>query len=59
MKRYYVYSRYIGSGCTGKEDCCGMCDSWEQAIEKITSLYNINRKSAMKGQYYYFVVERG
>ena len=54
--RYFVYSRYIG---TGREDCAGIYDSWEEAIEKVTLLYNMDKKSvAAKGQYYYFIKER-
>ena len=51
MKKYYVYSRYIGSGSVGREDLSGVYDSWELAIERVTALYNMDRKNAAtKGQ---------
>ena len=54
MEKYYVYCRYIGSGSVS-----GVYDSWELAIERVTALYNMDRKNAAtKGQYYYFIKER-
>lgn len=46
MKKYYVYCRYIGSGSVGREDLSGVYDSWELAIERVTALYNMDRKNA-------------
>ena len=43
---------------SGREDCCGTYVSYQEAIERITSLYIMDSKSAMKGQYYYFMKER-
>ena len=52
MEKYYVYCRYIGSGSVGREDLSGVYDSWELAIERVTALYNMDRKNAAtKGQY--------
>ena len=51
----YVYSRYIDSG---KENFVSSYEKWADAIEKIRSLYNMDSKSAMKGQFYYFAKER-
>lgn len=59
MEKYYVYCRYIGSGSVCREDLSGVYDSWELAIERVTALYNMDRKNAAtKGQYYYFIKER-
>lgn len=59
MEKYYVYCRYIGSGSVGREDLSGVYDSWELAIERVTALYNMDRKNAAtKGRYYYFIKER-
>lgn len=53
MKKYYVYCRYIGSGSVGREDLSGVYDSWELAIERVTALYNMDRKNAAtKGKYW-------
>lgn len=51
----YVYSRHIDSG---KENFVSSYEKWTDAIEKIRSLYNMDSKSAMKGQFYYFAKER-
>lgn len=59
MKKYYVYSRYIGHGSTGREDYVGMYDNWKEAISRVTSLYNSDKKSvATRGEYYYFIKEK-
>lgn len=56
--KYYVYNRYVGKGSMGRETYVGQYDSWEDAISKVTSLYNMDSRSAAdKGQYYYFVKE--
>ena len=47
----YVYCRRIDSG---REELCRICDTWEEAIEQITRLYNLNMMGVGKGQYYYF-----
>ncbi len=40
--KYYVYSRYVGKGSMGRETYVGQYDSWEDAIRKVTSLYNMD-----------------
>jgi hypothetical protein len=51
----YVYSRYIESG---REDCAGIYDNWQDAIARVTALYNMDAKSAVsRGRYYYFIKE--
>lgn len=51
----YVYSRYIKSG---REDCCGIYDTWEQAIAHIRLCYNTDKDLHQGGEYYYFAKER-
>lgn len=49
---YYVYCRHLSSG---REDCCGIYDTPEDAIRKIASNYSIDKDLRQLGEYYYFM----
>jgi hypothetical protein len=51
----YLYSRLVE---TGREECIGYYYEWKTAIARITALYRMDERSAMKGCYYYFIKER-
>lgn len=53
---FYVYYRHIPSG---SEHFVNVYDTAADAIAKITSLYNMDAKSCQKGEYYYFMKQRG
>ena len=50
----YVYCRKLSSGA---EEFCGVYDTWEEALARITHLYNIDKNGIFNGQYYYFAKE--
>jgi len=49
---FYVYCRHMASG---REDFCGMYETANEAIFKITSLYNMDKNINQLGEYYYFM----
>lgn len=56
MKEYYVYSRNID---TKREECCGIYDTEERAIERIITLYQVDEQSTFfKHKHYYWLVAR-
>lgn len=55
MKRIMIYCTFVE---TGKTNYVAEYDNWKDAIYRITSLYLMDEKSAMKGCYYYSAKER-
>ena len=52
---YYIYSKRTDNG---RVDFLRAKDTWQDAIELITLLYNQDRNSCERGCYYYYIVER-
>lgn len=49
---WYVYYTHI---TTGKQEYVGSYDTAKGAIERIRSLYNLDRTLNQLGEYYYFM----
>jgi hypothetical protein len=52
---FYVYSKHIK---TGKEEFVNCYQTAQEAIEKIASNYNIDKRTFQFGEYYYFMKQR-
>jgi hypothetical protein len=52
---FYVYCKHVK---TGKEDFVNCYETAQQAIEKIASNYNIDKRMHQLGEYYYFMKQR-
>jgi len=49
---FYVYCKHIK---TGKEEFVNCYQTAQEAIEKIASNYNIDKRTCQFGEYYYFM----
>ena len=49
---FYVYCKHIK---TGKEEFVSCYQTAQEAIEKIASSYNIDKRACQFGEYYYFM----
>lgn len=53
---WYVYGKNLENN---REEFLRICDTAEEAIEKITTFYNMDRNNPInKGKWYYFMKER-
>ena len=52
---FYVYSKHIK---TGKEEFVNCYQTAQEALEKITNNYNIDKRTCQSGEYYYFMKQR-
>lgn len=52
---FYVYCKHIK---TGKEEFVNCYQTSQEAIEKIASNYNIDKRLYQLGEYYYFMKQR-
>ena len=52
---YYVYAEFVK---TGKQDFVNCYETAQQAIEKISSNYQIDKNINQLGVYYYFMKKR-
>ena len=53
--KYYVYYEHIP---TGKQQFVNVYDTAEDAVSKITSLYNLDKRNGQASEYYYFMKRR-
>ncbi|MBR5286198.1 MAG: hypothetical protein IKU30_04805 [Clostridia bacterium] len=52
---YYIYSKRTDNGRT---DFLRAKDTWQDAIDFVTLMYNQDKNSCERGCYYYYIVER-